>query len=361
MRITILISLFLLLLTSITAQTLPPKPDGEVLKIDTRLINLNVKVLDARGKAVSNLKQEDFAITEDGQAQEIAYFQPVTAPVSLILLLDLSGSTEKKRKLMMKAAQRFLETLVPEDRVAVAAFTDQYYLLADFTKDRKKLKKAVEKIKDIKGATSYYDAMWNTLDHLAQVKDARKAIVVLTDGVDNTILRKPPPPLFTDPNSPLADLKIRINGQLTSLPKRSLHTFEELLARAAEEEVTIYPLRLNTRFEIPTRYLPTGNGPGDQIRRNIFADLNQRAEQQYAIADQQLNSVAEQTNGAVFPVDREEELEGVFQRVAAELHLLYTLAYYPRNGQADGTFRKIAIRVKQAGAKAKTRPGYIAK
>ena len=112
---------------SLAAQTPPQKNESEVLKIDTRLINLNVKVLDASGKAVSQLKPEDFVITEDGQPQEIAYFQPVTAPVSLVLLLALSGSTEKKRKLMMKAAQRFLETLIPEDTVAVAAFTDQYY------------------------------------------------------------------------------------------------------------------------------------------------------------------------------------------------------------------------------------------
>ncbi|HEX4947048.1 MAG TPA: VWA domain-containing protein, partial [Blastocatellia bacterium] len=353
MCIPILVLLFLSL--SIAAQTPPPKPDNDILKIDTRLINLNVKVLDPGGKAVSNLTQADFEVREDGDVQEIAHFQPVTAPVSLVLLLDLSGSTEKKRKLMTKAAQRFLDSLVPEDNVAVAAFTDQFFLLHDFTKDRKKLKKAVEKIKDIKGATAYYDAMWASLDHLASLKDARKAIVVLTDGVDNTILRRPPPRLFTDPNSPLANVQIRINGKLAGLPKRSVHTFDELLARASAEEVAIYPLRLNTRAEIPTRALPTGNSVGDQIRRNVLTDINQRAEQQYAIADSQLNSVAAQTNGEVFPVDREEDLEGVFQRVAAELHLFYTLAYYPRNAQADGKFRKVAVQVKQPGAKAKTR------
>ena len=359
MYIPILVLLFLSL--SVAAQTPLQKPDSEVLKIDTRLINLNVKVLDAKGKAVSNLAQTDFEVREDGQVQEIAHFQPVTAPVSLILLLDLSGSTEKKRKLMTKAAQRFLESLIPEDTVAVAAFTDQFYWLADFTKDRKKLKKAVEKIKDIKGGTNYYDAMWTTLDHFAPIKDARKAIVVLTDGVDNTILRKPPPPLFTDPNSPLANVQIRINGQLTSLPKRSSHTFDELLARASAEDVAIYPLRLNTRAELPALKISDRSSIATQIRRDIFADINKRAEQQYAIADQQLASVAEQTNGDVFPVEREEELEGVFQRVAAELHLFYTLAYYPRNGQADGNFRKIAVTVKSAGAKAKTRQGYMAK
>lgn len=354
---------FLILSIASVAQNPQQKsPDGEVVRIDTRLINLNVKVLDGRGKAVSNLKQEDFEVTEDGQAQEIAYFQPVTAPVSLVLLLDLSGSTEKKRKLMTKAAQRFIDSLVPEDTVSVAAFTDQYYLLADFTKDRKKLKKAVEKIKDIKGGTAYYEAMWNTLDHFAQIKDARKAIVVLTDGVDNTILRNTPRqrlPIFTDPNSPLAN--IRINPANIKLPKLSTHTFDELLARASAEEVTIYPLRLNTKFELPIYKLTTGNSAGDQIRRNIFADINKRADQQYAIADQQLNAIAEQTNGEIFPVDREEALEGVFQRVAAELHLVYTLAYYPRNAQADGNFRKIAVNVRQTGAKAKTRPGYMAK
>ncbi|HEX4947527.1 MAG TPA: hypothetical protein VFZ34_12735, partial [Blastocatellia bacterium] len=108
MRFTAILLLFLSF--PIAAQTTEQKPDGEVLKIDTRLINLNVKVLDASGKAVSNLAQADFEVRENGEVQEIAHFQPVTAPVSLILLLDLSGSTDKKRKLMTKAAQRFLES-----------------------------------------------------------------------------------------------------------------------------------------------------------------------------------------------------------------------------------------------------------
>ncbi|MFN7927221.1 MAG: VWA domain-containing protein [Blastocatellia bacterium] len=343
MRITALV--LLLLSLSVVAQNPATKPEDAVLKIDTRLINLNVKVLDASGKAISQLAQTDFEVREDGIAQDIAYFQPVTAPVSLVLLLDLSGSTEQKRKLMTKAAQRFLGFLAPADTVAIAAFTDRYYWLSDFTRDRKHSKKAVEKIKDIKGGTAYYNAMWETLDHFAGSKDARKAIVVLTDGVDNTILATP-------------RQQMRIQAGLGA---RASRTFDELAARVAEAEVAIYPLRLNTRLDLPSFKFSRNMNLGTQIRSEIFRNINERAARQYAIADQQLTALADETNGDVFPVDREEELESVFQRVAAELHLVYTLAYYPRNTQPDGSYRKIAVSVKHTGARAKTRAGYVAK
>src|SRR6185312_6903031 len=119
-----------------------------------------------------------------------------------------------------KTAKNFIDSLGAQDRIAIAAFTRKFILASDFTADKKELKKSVEKMKKISGGTAFYDGMWTTLDLLRRVKDSRKAIVVLTDGVDESLLD-------------------------SEDSERSDHSFEELLARVSEEDATIYPIYLN--------------------------------------------------------------------------------------------------------------------
>ncbi len=313
---------------SITVQ--PKLPGNDAIRIETRLVNLNVKAVDKVGQPLTNLSREDFVIFEDGIQQEIAYFDPVTAPINLVLLLDLSGSTKDKREVMVKAAQKFIDALSPKDRVAVAAFTRQFFVLSHFTTDRRLLKERIEKVKEKKGGTAFYDAMWTTLDLLREVKEPRKAIVVLTDGVDESLL-----PSGFEP---------------------SHHTFAELLERVAEEEITIYPINLNTEI---AKALSRINRPG--VSEQTRERLRERLLRPNEIASQQLAALAEQTAGMVFKAEDENELEKAYERVATELRLLYSLAYYPANSEAGGGFRKIQVQVNRAGAVARTRRGYYVK
>jgi VWFA-related protein len=89
-------------------------------------VNLNVKAMDRSGKPLTTLLRDEFVVYEDGVKQEITYFDPVDAPINLVLLLDLSGSTSDKREVMLSAAKNFVDSLSPRDRVAVAAFTREY-------------------------------------------------------------------------------------------------------------------------------------------------------------------------------------------------------------------------------------------
>ena len=198
----------------------PPRDD--TVRIETRLVNLNVKALDKSGQPITNLKLEDFVILEDGTKQEVAHFKPVNAPVNLILLMDLSGSTQKKRKAMIEAANRFIDSLPAGDKISLVAFTRQYKPLTDFIADKKALKEAVKKINKIGGGTAFYDATWKALDQLGQLAEARKAIVVLTDGEDESLISD----------------------------KETTHTFEHLLGRASEEDVTIYPIYFSPNNQI---------------------------------------------------------------------------------------------------------------
>ncbi|MCI0662091.1 MAG: VWA domain-containing protein [Acidobacteria bacterium] len=292
-------------------------PDRNAIRIETRLVNLNVKALNRGGQPLTDLKPEEFSIYEDGLKQEISHFRPVDAPVNLIMLLDLSGSTKNKRKAMQEAAKRFVDALPAQDNVAIVAFTRKYRPLTDFTKDKAKLKSVLKDINDISGDTAFYDSMWITLDRLDQLSDARKAIIVLTDGEDDSLES-------TDPTE---------------------HTFEQLLERASEEDVTIYPIY----FSPSNHYNKVGL---------LFGGGNLTGSEKSRIARKQLSDLAEQTGGEIYSAQREEDLEDAYKRVAAELHTLYSLAYSPDKLKHNGEFRKVSIKVSRDGAVARTRRGY---
>jgi VWFA-related protein len=248
-----------------------------------------------------------------------------------VLLLDLSGSTKDVRKQMIDAAKKFIDSLGKDDRIALAAFTREFILLSDFTSDRNLLKKRVEEIKKIRGGTAYYDAMWTTLDLLSRLSQSRKAIVVLTDGVDNSISR------FGYENTN--------------------HTFGELFERVSGEDATIYPIYFNTDEWTPPIF-------------DKFKDPRQaeRAARRYdertapaRLARRQLEALAEQTAGIVIDADTENDLDAAYERVARELRTLYSLGYAPKELKNNKQFRKISVQVNRDGTVAKTRRGYYAR
>jgi VWFA-related protein len=342
----ILISGLVLLLSLTTpAQTKSDPPveqakDDEVatLRLKTNLVNLNIKVTDLTNRPIVDLKKEDFVILEDGVPQDVAFFQPITAPVTLVLLLDFSGSTDDKRKILLKAAKKFIEALNPDDRIAVVGFTRKIHLISTFTSDRKLLKKRIDDIDNIGGGTGYYDAMWKTLDMLRSVKDTRKAIVVLTDGVDSSLYKN--------------------KGSYSYLA--TTHSFEALLERAYEEDASVYPICLNT-LEPPSSGGFLGKLFSSDEEKAYRERRYQEEKKLYDLARQQMETIAEATAGTMFTANREEDLVGVYQRVAAELHLFYSLAYAPKKELGSGEFRKLVIRANREGAIAKTRKGYYAK
>ena len=110
-------------------------PD-DIVRVETSLVQLNVGVADQAGKAITNLERDDFTVYEDGVPQSVLSFESTTTPFSLTLLLDMSGSTLSFRQNLKLAAGRFVDTLAPDDRVAVIAFNERTKLLTNFTADR---------------------------------------------------------------------------------------------------------------------------------------------------------------------------------------------------------------------------------
>ncbi|MEO6726004.1 MAG: VWA domain-containing protein [Blastocatellia bacterium] len=299
----------------------PAAPREDTVRIETRLVNLNVKAMDRAGQPITNLKQGDFDVYEDGVKQDVSHFKPVTAPVSVVMLLDLSGSTQRKRKAMKAAAIRFVDAMPAGDKIAMVGFTRRYKVLTDFTDDKATLKSVLEKINGLDGGTAFYDSMWKALDQLDQLTEARKAIVVLTDGEDESLIGD----------------------------RETTHTYDALLDRASEEDVTIYPIYFS----------------GTQNHYNklgvLFGGGGFLGENKSKTARKQLEQLADQTGGELFSAQREEELEAAYKRVASELHTLYSLAYSPDKLKHDGQFRRVSVKLKQDSSVAKTRRGYFDK
>src|SRR5215831_18287768 len=130
------------------ASAAQPKPETGTIRLEGRLVNLNVKATDKGGKVMPGLGKDDFQLFEDGVRQDITFFEPNTSPVNLLLLLDLSGSTKDKMKVMRKAARKFIDSLNPSDRIAVAAFTRRFFVISDFTSDHQLLKHRIDDIKN---------------------------------------------------------------------------------------------------------------------------------------------------------------------------------------------------------------------
>ena len=291
-------------------------PVADIIKIDSRLVNLNVRVTDSAGKLIPNLSQADFQIFENNTEQQVVRFEPVTTPVSVVLLLDASGSTKEHWKIIKKAAKKFIETLSPNTPVAVAAFTRRFMVICDFSCDRQTLKERIEKTKNLSSGTAFYDATWSTLNLFKEVKEQRKAIVMMTDGVDNS----------------LSDEEYE--------PK---HPFDEVFARISEDEITIYPIYFDTEYQVTVRMRGSDT------------------HESYVTAREQLKRIADETGGTLFKADRAEDLDGVYQRVASELQTLYSVSYNPADKNYDGKWRNVGVKVKQGAAMTRTKRGFYAR
>jgi len=291
-------------------------PVADIIKIDSRLVNLNVKVTDGAGKLIPNLSQTDFQIFENNIEQQVVRFEPVTSPVSVVLLLDASGSTKEHWKIIKKAAKKFIDTLSPNTPIAVAAFTRRFMVICDFSCDRQTLKERIDKTKNLSSGTAFYDATWSTLNLFKEVKEQRKAVVMMTDGVDNS----------------LSDEDYE--------PK---HPFDEVFARISQDEITIYPIYFDTEYQVTVRMRGSDT------------------HESYVTAREQLQRIADETGGTLFKADRAEDLEGVYQRVASELQTLYSVSYNPADKNYDGTWRNVGVKVKQGTAMARTKRGFYAR
>lgn len=323
---------FLLLMTFGVATASAQDPD-EVIRTQTTLVQLNVGVVDSKGYPVTSLTKGDFVIYEDGVKQTIQLFEPADAPFSLVLMLDMSGSTLNFRQQLKLASQRFLDVLRPEDRVAVVQFNAKVKSLSGFTADRIKTAYAIE-IAEGAGETHFYEALKYALRLLEREGKRRKAIVVLTDGLD-THQR-------AADRATLSKAQTDEEALATIKPDASTE-FNAVLAAADRLGVTIYPLALPSGD--PKRLpLPSPNITGI-----------------YAAARARMQSLADRTGGRLNEINRLEYMAELYREVAANLRTLYTVAYQAPGDRPRGRWHEIRVEVAHPELTARTKPGYYAR
>lgn len=307
-------------------------PD-DIIRTETSLVQLNIGVVDKQGRAVTSLTKNDFVIYENGVKQSIQLFEPVEAPFSLVLMLDMSGSTINFRQQLKLASQRFLDALAPDDRVSVIQFNKEVKSLTGFTVDREKTAYAIE-IANGAGETYFYNALRFALKELEKEGKRRKAIVVLTDGLD-THLRN------TD-RATLSKAQTDEEALATIKPDTSAD-LNNVLASADRQGVTIYPLALPSgdpkRLPIPTP--------------NIIGI--------YAAARARMQSLADRTGGRLNEINNLQYMAKLYREVAANLRTLYTVGYQPGGDRPRGKWHEIKVEVAQSDLTARTKPGYFAR
>jgi hypothetical protein len=195
--------------------TTPAEPgaqDIEVAKIDTNLVTVPVVATSINGLYIGDLRKEEFTISEDGVAHDIAFFGKISMPFHVILMLDTSASTKDTLRQIQNAAFAFVQQLQPADRVKVITFDDQIRDLNDFTSNRETLRTAINSARSGSG-TKLYDAFELAMNTVRSI-EGRKAIVIFTDAVD-----------WHSDNA----------------------TFQSTLRNLDEEGVIVYPIRYETR------------------------------------------------------------------------------------------------------------------
>jgi len=306
----------------------------DVVTTNTALVQLNVGVVDPRGRAITSLSRNDFTVYEDGVKQPILHFDPSDAPFSLVLLLDMSGSTLSFRPQLKQAAWRFLDALNPDDRVAVIQFNAKIKTLVGFSTDRKNTAYSIERAEGA-GETHFYEALEFALRELDKEGKRRKAIVVLTDGLDThqrNSDRASASAAKTDAEA-VASIDAKASGALNSV-----------LSSADRQGVTIYPLAL-----------PSGDPKRLPLPDPVITGI-------YSAARTRLQNLADRTGGRLNEIQRLDQMARLYAEVAADLRSLYTVAYQPRTERArDGKWHEIRVEVTYPELIARTKPGYFAK
>ncbi|MBX7173110.1 MAG: VWA domain-containing protein [Pyrinomonadaceae bacterium] len=323
--------IFLLLIVS-SVLIIKAQNEDEVINIDTSIVRLNIGVVNLRGESITNLSKDDFAVYEDGVKQNISEFKPTVAPFSVVMILDMSGSTLGFRETIRQSAFRFIDALQPDDRVAVIEFYDKVNLRNDFTTDRKKIAESIM-LSNGRGKTQLYKALTMAMQKLAGEGKRRKAIIVLTDGVDTAARDKDRDVLQNLNETQMA----------TALKPETSDLLNRVLNQADAQGVTVYPLAL-----------PTGDP------KNL-ADPSPIQVAMFQAARERLQILARRTGGTLNSINRLEEMGKLYASVAADLRTLYTVEYQPLNPKRDGNWRSIKIEVTNPNLVARTREGYYAK
>lgn len=318
-------------------EDVPPLTDDEVIKVDTNLVTIPVKVSDRGGRFIANLKKEDFKVLEDDVEQEIAYFSNVEQPFTVALILDMSPSSTFKINEIQAAANAFIAQLRPNDKVMIVSFDAEVRVLTEPTNDRERLKSAIRQTK-IESGTSLYEAVDFVVNKKFKKIEGRKAIVLFTDGVDTTSIK-------ANAISNLNDV-YELDAMIYPIEYNTYNDVQKMKNKPVIFNPQANPIPSTTKnpFPIPLPTTPGGQGT---------------TAEDYRKAHEYLDELANRTSGRIYRADNTMNLAQAFSNIAGELRQTYSLGYYP-NEEKKEKKRRLKVRVNQKGAVVRARDSYVA-
>jgi Ca-activated chloride channel homolog len=286
----------------------PIDVSGEIVKIDTGLVQLDVTVIDQTNTPVYDLDKENFTILEDKIPQVIESVNREETPISFGLVLDASGSMRSKLTAVTASVQDLLQEMKSDDEGFVAQFQFRTELVQPFTTDKSKLKNALDTLVP-DGGTAMLDAVINTSEYVTKTgKLRRKALIIISDGVE----------------------------------RDSLSREKEVMDAIKESEAQVYFI---------------GFIPDEESSSSLSVDANLKARSL-------LTRLADESGGRAFFPQDVTEMDAIARQISKDLRSQYTINYYPTNEKKDGTYRSVRVSVTSKDNRkliARTRLGYTAK
>ena len=310
----------LLTALGLTALLTAPTPARQQAPIRSgaRTVAVYTTVTDKDGRLIPDLARDEFEIYDNGKLQPTTVFSSELQPITVVMMLDRSGSMRGNFRLIEAAGEAFVRRLRPDDRARIGSFAGRIQVDPEnFTNDQEQLIRILRTELQEEGPTPLWNAVTVAITSLLP-EQGRRVVLIFTDGEDNP-------------------MNFKFNNQ----------SVMDVMDRAQRENVMVYAIGLESRG------MPTG-GRGGLSGGGFgggFGGMTQRP-------DPGLPKIAGETGGGYFELTRAEDLASTFARVADELHRQYALGFEP--SKLDDKTHKLEVKIKQAGAKARARKSYVA-
>jgi Ca-activated chloride channel homolog len=283
------------------ARPTPPVMDDEntIIKVDTELVNLTVRVVDRNNRPINNLAEQEFKVFEDGVPQRIDFFSRSEVPANYALVVDNSGSMRQQLDKVIEAGKVFVAANRADDETMVIRFVgrDKIEIEQPFTPNKTDLNDALDNLFIEGGQTAVIDAVYLAVEHVDEYERSnkiedrkRRAIILVTDGED----------------------------------RNSFYTEKQLMELLSESEVQIYVIGFIDELSKDGGFI--SKSPRDKAK--AF-----------------LERIASESGGRAFFPASPAELPALAREISNELRMQYSIGYIPTNDKKDGTYRSIKVSV----------------
>jgi VWFA-related protein len=321
----VLVALVVSCLTTLVFAQNPAPQGDQVFRSGSKTVAVYVTVSDEQGRLVPNLTEDDFEVYDNGKKQTLTLFENGIQPITLVMMLDRSGSMVGNFGLVRSAAEQFVGQLLPGDRARIGSFANRIQVdPRDFTSSQHDLLQILRTELQEPGPTPLWNAVNVGITSLLH-QEGRRVVLVFTDGIDR----------------PMGSNNI---------------SYRDVEKNAEQEDVMIFAIGLATR-----QYGGGGGrrGGGGGVGIGGIGSGVFRPPPEEPKVDSGLPKIAAATGGGYFELNSTNNLAATFRRIADELHRQYALAFTPKN--LDGKTHKLEVRLKRPDLVARTRKTYVAR